>query len=171
MKGPMTMARWRPETWAFIIFNVVMVGLVLAVFGSVGSQTSVHDQIGVLFLGLGLAIFIWPIGLLVLAVAWLRNRPPPGPATPSDVRSVTGSDAHAVLTEAAAIVAERNAHGKSLVEAAWMSRQRSWPDDPLLLSLAFGDPSVHLALWPDDEDAMDAVLARVPGVEEQDGPY
>jgi hypothetical protein len=117
----MTMPRWRPATWAFIIFNVAMVGLAFAVFDSVGSQTSVHDQIGVLLLGLGLVIFIWPIGLLVLAVAWLRGRPRDGahgPATPSDVWSVKGSDADAVLAKAAATVVEMKADGKSLVEAA-----------------------------------------------------
>ena len=170
----MTMPRWRTQTWAFIIFNVVMVVLVLGAFDSVGSQTDVHDQIGVLLLGLGLVVIIWPIGLLVLAVAWLRNRPrggAPGPATPSEVRSVTGSDADAVLAEAAAIVAERNVHWKSLVEAAWMSKRQSGPDDPLLLNLAFGDSGVrYWALWPDGEDAMEAVLARVPGVDEHDGP-
>ena len=117
---------------------------------------------------------LWLLGVLVIAGVWILNRPRDGtlgPATPSDVRSVTGSDADAVLAEAAVIVAERKAHGKSLVEAAWMSKRWSEPDDPLLLNVAFGDSGVrYWALWPDGEDAIEAVLTRVPGVDEQDRP-
>lgn len=32
------MPRWRTSTWAFLIFNVVMVGLVVVVFGNAESQ-------------------------------------------------------------------------------------------------------------------------------------
>ena len=169
----MTMPRWRTSTWAFLIFNVVMMGLVFAVLGSVESRTTFGGVMVVFSLGMSLVV-IWLIGLLVIGVTWLRGRPRDGahgPATPSDVWSVTGSGADALLAQAAATVGVRKALGKSLVEAAWMSKQQSRADDPLLLNVAFGDSGVqYWALWPDGEDAMEAVLARVPGVGEQDRP-
>jgi hypothetical protein len=170
----MKMPRWRTSTWAFLIFNVVMVGLVVVVFGYVGSQTSGLGGMLVFAFGMLPIVVIWPIGLLVIGVARHLNRPrggAHGPPAPWDVWRVTDSDADVMLADAATLVVAHKADGRSLVEAAWMSRQRSGPDDPLLLNLAFGDPSVHYrALWPDDEDATEAILARVPVVDEQDGP-
>jgi hypothetical protein len=170
----MKMSRWRTSTWAFIGWNVLMVGLVLAVGGRAGSETSGVDQTWTFAFLIVPVVFIWPIGLLVIGVARLLNRlrgGAQGPPTPLDMRTVTASDVDAVLADAAAIVVERKVHGKSLVEAAWMSKQRSGPDDPLRLNVAFGDPGVqYWALWPDDEDATEAVLARVPGIGEQDRP-
>jgi hypothetical protein len=169
----MKMPRWRTSTWAFLIFNVLMVGLVLVVFDNAGSQAPGAGGMLAFAFAMFHIVVIWPIGLLVIGVARHLKRPrggAHGPPAPWDVWHVTGSDADVMLADAAAVVAHK-ADGRSLVEAAWMSRQRSGPDDPLLLNLAFGDPSVHYrALWPDDEDATEAVLTRVPGVDEQDGP-
>lgn len=162
------MRRWRKSTWAFIGWNVLMVVWV-------GSRLSDDSCVGLECLNVLFELLmigsLWLIGVLVIGVAWLRNRArdgAPGAATSSDVWSVAGSDAEAVLAQGAATVVERRSHGKSLVEAAWMSTQESPADSPLLLNVAFGDPGVrYWALWPHGEDAMEALLAHVPGVSEQ----
>jgi hypothetical protein len=59
----MTMPRWRTQTWAFLILNVVMVGLV---FGATNSQSPMGGFVAALF-GMGLVV-IWLIGLLVVAM-------------------------------------------------------------------------------------------------------
>ena len=84
------MRDWRPPTWAFIIFNIVMVGLVLLVLSSAfdpasscehvqGDRTACalgagYGRAFTLIFGLGAIVITWPIGLVAIGVAWLKGR-------------------------------------------------------------------------------------------------
>ena len=90
------MSRWRLTTWLFLIFNVVMVGVVLLLLWStVGPSPPVCDHLSgndrtacamaeglgggyqkaiQLLFGLGTVAIVWPIGLIIIATAWLRGR-------------------------------------------------------------------------------------------------
>ena len=115
---------------------------------------------------------IWPSGVIVISIAWLKGRGgrgrdvprPTNPPKPRMTRYHEGSDADAVLAAAAMNVAEWQTAGLSLVEAAWVSGPTTDVGGPFRLGVAFGNRKTQFArLWPDDEDAMEAVLARVPG--------
>jgi hypothetical protein len=68
------MARWRLATKAFLIFNLVMVGLLFAVLIIAGSQTEFMFGWALLMGGTSALIIVWPIGLIVLGIAWLVGR-------------------------------------------------------------------------------------------------
>jgi hypothetical protein len=70
----LTMPRWRTATWAFLIFNVVMVGLVLAVGGIADSQTNPGGGFVVAMLRMTAVVIVWPIGLVTIGIAWVKGR-------------------------------------------------------------------------------------------------
>jgi hypothetical protein len=55
----------------FLIFNVAMVGLALAVIVIAGLQTEFLYGYFIGMLGLGALITIWPTGAILLGIAWL----------------------------------------------------------------------------------------------------
>jgi hypothetical protein len=65
----MAMRRWRTETRRFLIFNVVMLGLVSAALVIADSSTSFEGFVFFGLLGLFAAFFIWPLGAIVLGMA------------------------------------------------------------------------------------------------------
>jgi hypothetical protein len=91
----MTMPRWRTQTWAFIIFNVVMVGLVWLVLSSFLDSSYSCDhipygsdrtacamsagfsgaiEVWVERLAIATIVIIWSIGFIVIGTAWLVGR-------------------------------------------------------------------------------------------------
>ena len=92
----MTMPRWRLTTWAFLILNVVMVGLAgLVLFDPFAPSSSCdHIPYGVEYasdrtacaMGAGLGgavesffrmaaiVIVWPIGLIIIGIAWATTR-------------------------------------------------------------------------------------------------
>ena len=91
----MTMSRWRLATKAFLIFNLAMVGLVLAVLWSVfGSSpcdlipngpgyANDHTACAMgegfagafrFIYGMAAIAVLWPIGLIIIVIAWVRGR-------------------------------------------------------------------------------------------------
>ncbi len=183
------MPRWRAATWVLIIWSLVMGGVVVMVMapGSSCDGLPWWEAIACSWADLQSALppltagLIWFNGLIVIGAMWQASRSredegryvphPTGSPEPRISRSHEGSDADALVSAAAADVAEWQAAGLSLVEAAWVSRPTTEIADSLRLRIAFGDPRTHFArLWPDGEDAMEVVLARVSGLTQQASP-
>lgn len=68
------MHRWRTSTRAFLYFNLLMVGLAVAVIAIAAIQSEFMAGFAIVMLGTGALIFIWPIGAIVLGMAWLVGR-------------------------------------------------------------------------------------------------
>ena len=197
----MAMPRWRHATWAFLIFNVVMVGIVLLVLWSVLDLSSSCDHLPsgpeyandhtacTMGAGLGAAVrfwlwmlavaIIWPIGLIVIAIAWLKGRDvrgghmprPTGQPRPRITRTHEGSNADSVFAAAASNVARFQTAGLSLVEAAWITKPTDDAGDLFRLGVAFGNRGIGFErIWPAEANVMEAVLARVPAPLEGEGP-
>jgi hypothetical protein len=82
----MTMLRWRTETWVFIIWNAVAVGVLgLLYANTVGSpcdgppNTSACGMAGLVdvlmfIVGLLAVAIVWLIGLIVIGIDWWKGR-------------------------------------------------------------------------------------------------